>query len=236
MSERTSGATVAPAGVAGSAGDPDGRPAEVTSPDPGGSHDAYLAQSRMPAILRLPVARAMLVYVLVWLLVGCGAGLLWHLLVHLPSYTVGSDGRATISERGLAAVFSTDAWFSVLGAVLGLLAGGAAWHWFRRVGYPVVLLAMLASQAAGLLCWLVGSALGPRDFDHRLASATSGAVVPIDFTLHASSALLMWPLFAVVPVLLGSALGGENASRRPSRRKRKAAKDTPAVEAEHVTH
>ena len=44
-------------------------------------------------------------------------------------------------------------------------------------------------------------------FDPRLAAARPGDVVPVELTVRARVALAVWPLFAVVPVLLGSSLG-----------------------------
>ena len=44
------------------------------------------------------------------LVVGIAAAVLWRLIVQLPSYQVQSDGSATITERALTEVFSSDAW------------------------------------------------------------------------------------------------------------------------------
>jgi hypothetical protein len=53
----------------------------------------------------------------------------------------------------------------------------------------------------------VGYRTGPGSFPVRLAAAQPGAVVAVDLTVRARVALLAWPLFAVVPVLLCSSLG-----------------------------
>ena len=95
----------------------------------------------------------------------------------------------------------------VCGVVVGLVVGVLAWRWFGRTGWPVVVLAALVGAAAGALCWAVGYRIVPGSFAVRLAAAQPGDVVPIDLTVRARSALAVWPLFAVVPVLLGSSLG-----------------------------
>ena len=69
--------------------------------------------------------------------------------------------------------------------------------------------------AAALVCWLVGYRLGPGDFTARLAAAKPGDIVPIELTLRARAALLTWPFFAMIPVLLGSSLGRDDEEPRP---------------------
>jgi len=141
--------------------------------------------------------------------VGAASGVLWQAVVDLPTYRVGSNGSATTSERGLAGVLGGDAWFCLIGAVVGLGLGLLAWRRFGRVGWPVVPLAMLTATVAGLLCWLVGTRLAPESFEERLATAQPGDLVPISLALRAKASLLVWPFLTVVPILLGSSLGAE---------------------------
>ncbi|MDN5564350.1 hypothetical protein EDD41_0185 [Luteococcus japonicus] len=188
---------------------------------------AYPATPRLPVLLHRAVVRGMLVFLLIAMMLGCLAGALWNLVVDLPAYHVDSAGNATTSERGLTAVFASDAWFSIFGLALGLTLGILAWHWFRRIGWPVVLLAMGTATVAGLMCWWVGVLMGPHNFSRRIAQASPGDLVPIDFKLHAWSALLVWPFFATIPVLLRASLGADEqvATRRcRSRKTVKAAK------------
>ncbi len=140
---------------------------------------------------------------------GAAAGWVWEALVELPSYTVASDGRAATTERALTAVFGSDAWFCLLGAVVGPVLGVVGWRRLRDLGWPLVLLVMVAAVAAGLLAWWVGTALGPGPFNPRLAQAEPGAAVPVALELRAPGSLLVWPFLAVVPVLLGSSLGSD---------------------------
>ena len=138
---------------------------------------------------------------------GAAAGVVWWLLTDLPTFRVVNGGGAVTSERGLAGYVAADAWFVVCGAVVGLVLGVLAWRWFGRLGWPVVLLGVVAGAAAGFVCWAVGYLLGPGAFDVRLAAARPGDLVPVELTVRAKAALLVWPLFAVVPVLLGTSLG-----------------------------
>ena len=154
-------------------------------------------------------------YVLFSLGIGGAAGILWELVVDLPGYRVGNDGAASTNERGLTEFIAADAWFVVLGLGLGALLGLVAWRLFRSVGWPVVPLALVAAVLAAVACWAVGHQLGPGPFEPRLAAARPGEFVPIDLTLRAKASLVVWPLAAVIPILIGSSLGRDDEEPSP---------------------
>ncbi|GAB2495944.1 hypothetical protein GCM10027030_31710 [Luteococcus sediminum] len=169
-------------------------------------NDAYARAPRSTGLFARPLVRSLAVFWLLSMLAGGVGGALWNLVVPLPSYHVDANGNATTSERGLALVFASDAVFCLVGAVVGLGIGLCAWRWFRRLGWPVCLVAMGGGLLGALLCWWVGTLMGPHDFAARIAQAGAGAVVPIDFQLHSLVALLVWPFFAIIPVLFASAM------------------------------
>ena len=156
---------------------------------------------------RWPDVRRVVLYAALGLGLGALAGVAWWAVTDLPIYRVGERGAAATSERGLAAYVAADAWFVVCGLAVGLVVGVLAWRLFGRAGWPVVVLTVLVGAAAGLLCWAVGYRLGPGSFPSRLAAAHPGDVVAVDLTVRSRAALLTWPLFAVIPVLLGTSLG-----------------------------
>jgi len=147
--------------------------------------------------------------------VGAVAGLVWEAVVDLPTYLVGADRSASISERGLTAVVAGDAWFTAIGAGAGIGLGWVGWRRLRGLGWPVVLVVLTAALVAALLCWLVGQRLGPGPLAPRLAAAVPGEAVPVELTLRARAALLVWPLAAVLPVLLGASLGRDEDDPAP---------------------
>lgn len=154
------------------------------------------------------------------LLLGAFTALVWARVTVLPNFVMGAEGRATITERGMASVASADWWFAVIGFGGGLVLGVAAWFALRRMGWPVALIAVLVSLAAGLTCWLLGEALGPGPFPTRIAAATAGEAVPVALQLHAVSALAVWPFAAVSVPLFAAALGPEvDGERRGGRRR-----------------
>ena len=146
---------------------------------------------------------------------GFAAGVVWWAVVDLPTYRVNSDGGAATTERGLSEFISGDAWFVVIGLVVGVGLGLAGWRWLRPLGWSLVLVVGCAAVVAELVCWLVGYRLGPGEFAPRLAAAKPGDLVSIELTLRARASLLTWPFFAVIPVLLGSSLGRDDEEPRP---------------------
>lgn len=149
-------------------------------------------------------------YLLLSVLVGVCAGVLWEKAVVLPGYTIGSSGTASTTERGLAEFFSGDAWFSLIGFLASIGLGIVAWKWFGELGWPVVFVAVLGAVGSALVCWWVGYQLGPGPFDARLAAARPGDFVPIALNLTSPVALLVWAFGAIIPVLLRSSLGRDD--------------------------
>jgi len=180
---------------------------------------SVLDPSQLSASLRRRPRRADLVaYLVLALGLGALAGVVWWWAVDLPGYLVNQDGRASTSERGLADFISGDAWFTLVGAVSGLLLGWLAWVRLCKLGWPVVLIAVGAAVAAALVCWLVGFLLGPDDFTRRMAQSRPGDLVLIQLTIRAKASLLVWPFAAVIPVLIGSSLGRDDEEPTPRSR------------------
>jgi hypothetical protein len=146
-------------------------------------------------------------FALLCLGLGAAAGVVWWWVVDLPSYSVGPNGGASITERGLTEFFGGDAWFCALGAVVGLTIGVLGWRLFAAAGWPVAVGLTVLALLAALVCWWVGYELGPGPFVPRLAAADPGESVPIELTVRARASLLVWPFFAVTCTLLASSLG-----------------------------
>lgn len=165
-----------------------------------------------------PIIRGLALYLGAAALLGLLAGAVWHAVVRLPSYTVGSDGVATTSERGLTRFFSVDAWYCGIGLVCGLLLGTASWWLFRRLGAWVTLIAVAAALVAASVALHLGESFGPSNFSARISAAHSGQHIPIDFRLHTHVCVGVWLIAADFPVLLFSALlrdADDEESRSP---------------------
>ena len=132
------------------------------------------------------------------------AGIVWNRLVVLPTYQIGEDFRARIPESGLSQIAGTDVYFTLIGLVGGLVLGVTAWILFHNLGWPVTLIAGVGALVAGLLARYVGQFIGPRDFDERIAIATIGDFVRVDFTANSWVPMAVWVAMAVLPVFIGS--------------------------------
>lgn len=179
-----------------------------------------------PAPRDFPVARAVAwlgAFLLLCVLIGVCVGVLWAKVVDPPSYMIDRDGSASLSERGLTAVFGSDAWFAAFGFVVSLGIGVIAWRWFGKLGWPVVVVTILGALAAAVVCWYVGYHIGPGDISQRMADAEPGDVVPIAITVRSPATLVVWAFGAIIPVLLRASLGpdAEEANLPPPRRRTK---------------
>ena len=163
------------------------------------------------------------------LLLGLGVlcALIWAWLARRPGYLVSQELGASLPERGLAEVFSTDALFALLAALSGIAIGLISWWWFRDRGWWVCVAAVGGALAVCLLTWLGGMWILPPTFDARLAAASAGDIIPIDLTLHSMSALLVGPFCAITPVMLLAVFWPESPPHQvpPSEPRRIAAVD-----------
>ena len=163
------------------------------------------------------------------LLLGLGVlcALIWAWLARRPGYLVSQELGASLPERGLAEVCSTDALCALLAALSGIAIGLISWWWFRDRGWWVCVAAVGGALAVCLLTWLGGMWILPPTFDARLAAASAGDIIPIDLTLHSMSALLVGPFCAITPVMLLAAFWPESPPHQvpPSEPRRIAAVD-----------
>lgn len=151
-------------------------------------------------------------FALICLVIGACGGWLWNTVTRVPSFVTGEDGTLAMSERSSMQYFTIDAGFVLMGLILGIAIGVIAWYLLRRVGWPVAVLSAFGGLLAGGVCWLVGWAIGPRDFADRVAAAQPKDLVPIDFTLRSPVALLIWSIAAVLPIFLYSTLSGDQSA------------------------
>lgn len=149
------------------------------------------------------------VFVAAAILAGGIAGIVWAKSTALPSYTLGDDLSATMSELSLSHIVDADANYTLVTAVLGLLIGVAGWLVLHRAGWVVTVVPMLAAFCASLMAWRLGVTIGTSGFTARIANASPGDLVQVDLQLRATSALLIGPFAAVAPVMLLSAFWPE---------------------------
>lgn len=158
-------------------------------------------------------------YLALSVVLGALGGIMWSWVAPLPTYLVGDDMVATITERGNTAIIGSDVTFAAITAVIGLVLGALGWMFLHRQGWLVVVMPLVASFAASLVAWRVGLLVGESGFVERLAGAQAGDVVQIDLALRSVSALIVGPFFAITPVMLMAAFWPEAAVDRPDDQK-----------------
>lgn len=136
-----------------------------------------------------------------FLVLGLVGGVVWWLLVDPAVYTKVSQG-GTMAEQETGKRFDMDGWYSVVAAVLGAFAGTALTWW--RVS-DAVLTTLLVAVGAGLAAAVMsttGQLLGPGDADVALAAAEVGETVPVELSVTAAAAYLVWPIAALAGALM----------------------------------
>lgn len=134
--------------------------------------------------------------------VGAGCGWLWFELWDQPVGTV-AGGEWFADEEGLRTVFDGVAWYVVLAAGGGLLAGGLATLLGRR-SPPVTLVGVVVGSF--LAAWLmlrVGLHLSPADPDALARSAADGTELRGRLSLEgARSPYLAWPFGSLLALMV----------------------------------
>ena len=171
------------------------RQEQVAAPRPG-------VWTRVRSLPEEHPGRAVMLCLGVAVIAGVVCALIWHACVHLPIYQVDDKGYATTSERGLTAIFSIDSTFALIGMVVGVGCGFLSWWALHHRGVVVLVPTIATALVSATVCWAVGTLMGPHDFSDRVASASPGDKVPVDFRLHTWTSLLVWVLGALIVTLI----------------------------------
>jgi len=177
--------------------------------------DADTAQRHPPVHRAHAVVTWLGMATLLCVVVGGLAALFWSMVVELPTWSVATDGSATMTEAGWTQMMGVDAWFAICAAPVGLGIGWVVWRWFKPLGWPAAIIVALAGLLTGLVCWQLGEVMGPGPFADRIAAASPGQLVPAAMDLQAKSALLVWPMAALLPVLFGAAFARDRHVAEP---------------------
>ncbi|MGY1752710.1 DUF2567 domain-containing protein [Blastococcus sp. SYSU D01042] len=144
--------------------------------------------------------------------VGVPAGLVWWALAPRAEFRITEDGPVVVGSPSTELLVADDAVFVLVMAVIGLLAGIAAW--LLRPHRGVTLLAALAvgTTAAGAVAWLVGEMLGEGPTQAELSDV--GGVVTTGLDLGATAALAVAPFVALLVYVLGVVVNAEDGVGR----------------------
>lgn len=167
----------------------------------------WLAQQELRADRRPAV-------LLVLALAGAGvpAGLLWWALAPRAEFRITADGPVVIGSPSLELLVADDAIFVLVMAVVGLLAGLAAWPLRRHRGVTILAALAVGATAAGAVAWLVGELLGEGPTEAELSDV--GRVVTTGLDLGATAALAVAPFVAVLVFVVGVIVNADDGLGR----------------------
>lgn len=139
----------------------------------------------------------------VFLGLGALAGWVWSWVAVPPDYMVyRPDYAYYASEAEFSRVFDMDLAFAVIGAVAALI-GGVVVGWFCwRHGWAVTVLAGLGALGAAVIAWRLGVVLGPPSLADSTETASRGDVFTGPVDVGTRSILLVWPIAALVGVII----------------------------------
>jgi hypothetical protein len=129
--------------------------------------------------------------VLVLVVVGVVAGLVWSALAPTTQYVLTDVGPQPADLEGQSLI-AADGWFAVIGAVCGLVCGAGAYFLTRTRPVPAV----LGVAGGGLLASYVASLVGSSAKGTIQASAAGGLTTSTSLGLTAHGVLFAWPVVA----------------------------------------
>jgi hypothetical protein len=173
-----------------------------------------------------PVARAAATWFAVTLggsaVLGLLCGLIWGEVAPRALLQEVGAGTAEVVNAETTAFIAADAWFCAIAAAAGLITGVLG-YWFllaprdgarsqRGVRAATTLGLILGALAGALVMLWLGERIGLSGYDHHLATSPNGTFFSASLSLGAKSALVFWPMFTAIVILIA-----EWGIRRPER-------------------
>jgi len=138
---------------------------------------------------------------------GLLAGLIWGEAAPRAMLQEIGTGTAQLVNAETSAFIGADAWFVGISVVAGLLTGLAGYRFLitragqlARVAATVGL--VLGALAAALVMLWLGEQIGLSSYNQQLASSPNGTVFHASLALGAKSALVFWPMFTAIVILV----------------------------------
>ncbi len=155
----------------------------------------------MPDARRLTEVRWLLI-VVSSVLLGVVSGVVWAQLADPGLWEVRDTG-IVLTEDASRGQFSVIVVFSLIAVIASLLWAAAMTVMARQGGWLLVACVAAGATVAGGLAWQVGMLLGPPPPD-SVAGLSLGDRVPDELRVDGVAPFLVWPIAALVGVLLGT--------------------------------
>lgn len=153
----------------------------------------------------VPGVRRVVLWSVGMLVLGAAGGLLWLWLAEPAVWEVTERG-IVLTEGASQSQFAVVVMFVGLGAGLCFVWGWVAGHALRELGWVLVPVFAGVSGVAAVIAWQVGVVLGPTDpRDIRtMAGLSLGDRLPAPHDIDAVAPFLVWPMFAVLGLLMAA--------------------------------
>lgn len=146
--------------------------------------------------------RRLVLSTVVMLLLGIASGLVWLWLAHPAEWEVRPTGLV-LTEGASRDQFSVVVVFAIIGAVVSVVWASVATLVLEDIGWVVTPVVVVVSVLAAVVAWRVGVELGPPS-PVSVTGVTVGDTVPSRLDVDGVAPFLVWPIFAVVGVVLGT--------------------------------
>ena len=134
---------------------------------------------------------------------GLVAGLIWAAVAPRALLQEVGHGEAQVVNSESSAFIAADGWFCLIVVLGGLITGLAGYRLLvRRAGWTAAAGLVLGAVAAVLLALWTGENIGLGTYNHLLATSPTGTFFHASLTLGAKSALVFWPGFTSLVILL----------------------------------
>jgi hypothetical protein len=138
---------------------------------------------------------------------GLAGGLIWGEVAPRAMLQEISAGTAQLVNAETTAFVGADAWFVGISVVAGLITGLVGYRFLvaraqdgaRAAAAAGLILGALA--AALVMLWL-GERIGLSGYNQELAASPKGTLFPASLALGAKSALVFWPMFTAIVILI----------------------------------
>ena len=160
--------------------------------------------------------RTSLRLILVLALAGFPAGLAWWALAPRAVFRITAAGPEPVGSPSDELLFADDAVFVLVLAVVGLIAGAAAWRLRRRRGVATVVAVAIGALTTSVVAWQVGEVLGVGPTQAQIEDV--GATVTTSLTLGSPAALAVAPFMAVLAYVVAALASHDDGLGRTGER------------------
>jgi len=145
---------------------------------------------------------------------GLPAAVLWWWLAE-PARWRATERGLVLTEQQATGAFQVVAMFTIIGAVLGLVAGVVTWWLTSPARWQTPVALGLAAAIAAVLCWRVGTWIGPGPV-REAAGLDPGDTVEAPLAVDSVVPFLVWPLVAVLAYTVALYVSADHdADREP---------------------